>query len=140
MFLASYVAADFGECRETVERVGDGGVDEWHRQWSALADWLVELGDDSAGRGHRVSARDAYLRATNYYRTAYAPLFGSPVDPRLKAAFDRAEDTFDAVGAERKILIGFAEAEGAGGHCEGTARHLFHQRCYDWLDEALGNG
>jgi hypothetical protein len=30
-----------------------------------------------------------------------------------------------------------ADAEGAAGHCEGGARRLFHQRCYDWLDEAL---
>ena len=94
MFLASYGAADFGECWQTVQRVGDGGVDEWYREWTATADWLVEQGDDSAGRGHPVSAREAYLRATNYYRTAYSPLFGSPVDPRVKATFDREEDVF----------------------------------------------
>jgi pimeloyl-ACP methyl ester carboxylesterase len=48
-----------------------------------------------------------------------------------------AQKLFDAVGAEHKVLIRFTESEGAGGHCEATARHLFHQRCYDWLDEAL---
>jgi pimeloyl-ACP methyl ester carboxylesterase len=94
LFLAGYGAADFGECWQTVQRVGDGGVDEWHREWRATADWLVEQGDESAARGHRVSAREAYLRATNYYRTAYSPLFGSPVDPRLKAAFEREEEVF----------------------------------------------
>ena len=94
MFLGSYGAADFGECRQAVQRVSGGGVDDWHREWTRTADWLVEQGDDSAGRGHPVSAREAYLRATNYYRTAYTPLFGAPVDPRLKAAFDREEETF----------------------------------------------
>jgi alpha-beta hydrolase superfamily lysophospholipase len=49
-----------------------------------------------------------------------------------------AAKLFDAVAADRKALIRFTEAEGAGGHCEGTARRLFHQRCYDWLDETLG--
>jgi pimeloyl-ACP methyl ester carboxylesterase len=51
-----------------------------------------------------------------------------------------AQKLFDAVGTERKALIRFTTAEGAGGHCEGMARHLFHQRCYDWLDETLGDG
>jgi pimeloyl-ACP methyl ester carboxylesterase len=43
----------------------------------------------------------------------------------------------DAIGSERKTLIRFTAAEGAGGHCEGTARRLYHQRVYDWLDETL---
>jgi pimeloyl-ACP methyl ester carboxylesterase len=138
MFLASYGAADFGECRQTVERVGDGGVDEWHRQWAATADWLVELGDESVGRGHRVSAREAYLRATNYYRTAYAPLFGSPVDPRLKAAFDRAEDAFakavplwdmpvelvEIPYEEGMTLPGVFVGTGDGGQRRGTIVHV----------------
>jgi pimeloyl-ACP methyl ester carboxylesterase len=44
---------------------------------------------------------------------------------------------FDALTVERKTLIEFTSAEGAGGHCEATARRLFHQRVYDWLDETL---
>jgi alpha-beta hydrolase superfamily lysophospholipase len=94
LFLTSYGGADFGECLQAVQRVGGGGADDWYREWTAMADWLVELADASAARGHRVSAREAYLRATNYYRTAYGPLFGSPVDDRLKAAFDREMAAF----------------------------------------------
>ena len=45
---------------------------------------------------------------------------------------------FDALTVERKVLLKFTAAEGAGGHCEATARRLFHQRMYDWLDETLG--
>jgi pimeloyl-ACP methyl ester carboxylesterase len=33
-----------------------------------------------------------------------------------------------------RTLVRFTTAEGAGGHCEETARSLFHQRAYDWLD------
>jgi hypothetical protein len=36
-----------------------------------------------------------------------------------------------------KALVRFTAAEGAGGHCEETARSLFHQRAYDWLDDVL---
>ena len=31
----------------------------------------------------------------------------------------------------------FTDAEGSGGHCEGMARTLYHQRVFDWLDETL---
>lgn len=44
---------------------------------------------------------------------------------------------FEAVGAERKELVRFTAAEGAGGHCEGLARTLYHQRVFDWLGETL---
>lgn len=36
-----------------------------------------------------------------------------------------------------KRLVHFTAAEGAGGHCEGAARVLYHQRVFDWLDEVL---
>jgi pimeloyl-ACP methyl ester carboxylesterase len=48
-----------------------------------------------------------------------------------------APTLFDALTVERKALVAFTNAEGAGGHCEATARRLFHQRVYDWLDETL---
>ena len=92
MFQATYGGADFGECQQVIERVGDGGVDAWHREWTATADRLFEGAEESAAGGHRVSARDAYLRASTYYRAAYEPLFGAPVDERLRAAFDRESE------------------------------------------------
>jgi pimeloyl-ACP methyl ester carboxylesterase len=42
----------------------------------------------------------------------------------------------DAIGP-RATVARFTAAEGAGGHCEGTARTLFEQRALDWLDETL---
>lgn len=94
LFLATYGGADFGECAQAVERVGDGGVDAWHREWSATAEDLVQMGDASAAAGHPVSAREAYLRACTYYRTSYMPLFGAPTDERLQATFAREVESF----------------------------------------------
>ena len=48
-----------------------------------------------------------------------------------------ARKLLDALTVSRKTLVSFTAAEGAGGHCEATARRLFHQRIYDWLDETL---
>jgi pimeloyl-ACP methyl ester carboxylesterase len=36
-----------------------------------------------------------------------------------------------------KALVRFTAAEGAGGHCETTARSLYQQRNVDWLDDVL---
>lgn len=99
LFYATYGGADFGECREAVRRVGDDGTDAWLREWSALAARLDTAAAHSAKGGHTVSAREAWLRATTYYRVAYAPLFGTPVDPRLSAAFENETRCFARAAA-----------------------------------------
>ncbi len=48
-----------------------------------------------------------------------------------------AATLYDALTVERKTLIKFASAEGAGQHCEANGRRLYHQRIYDWLDDTL---
>ena len=49
----------------------------------------------------------------------------------------RAPWLLEAISADRKTLMHFSAAEGAGGHCEGFARLLYRQRAFDWLDETL---
>jgi pimeloyl-ACP methyl ester carboxylesterase len=46
-----------------------------------------------------VSARDAYLRASTYYRISFLPLFNPRVDARLVAAFDRESRCFSNFAA-----------------------------------------
>ena len=94
LLLSSYGGADFGECAETARRVAGGGVDLRHREWRATADALVSDADESAAAGHRVSAREAYLRACTHYRTSYMPLFGTPADEPLRDAFARETAAF----------------------------------------------
>jgi hypothetical protein len=78
--------ADFGECVTPVGRVPEGDLDTWHREWVATGDRIAAIGDASAEAGHRVSAREAYYRACNYYRVSYLP--------RLVAAFEAETATF----------------------------------------------
>jgi len=89
LYTASYGGADFGEVLTTMARIGDGDADAWHREWSATAERVAGWAAESAAGGHHVSARDAALRAAAYHRTAYQPLYGAPVDPRLTASFER---------------------------------------------------
>jgi hypothetical protein len=94
LVLAIDRGADFGECVTTVGRVPEGDLDAWHREWVATGDRIAAIGDASAEAGHRVSAREAYYRACNYYRVSYLPLYGAPTDPRLVAAFEAETATF----------------------------------------------
>ncbi len=97
LFLTTYGGADFGECLTAMARVGDDGdATAWHREWTATADRLAEAAAVSEAAGHDVSAREAYLRAAVYYRTSYLPLYGTPVDQRLREAFDRQSAALEA--------------------------------------------
>jgi predicted alpha/beta-fold hydrolase len=67
---ACYGGADLGEVIATARLVRDGDDDSWLRSWRATAERVHGIADSSLSAGHRVSARQAYLRASNYYRTA----------------------------------------------------------------------
>ena len=60
-------AADTGETLATIDRITDGDNSSWAREWEATADRVAAIGDDCLRRGHRVSARNALLRAATYY-------------------------------------------------------------------------
>jgi pimeloyl-ACP methyl ester carboxylesterase len=88
-----------GEISATTSLIEEGDRDGWYRQWTATAERVAGYADESAHAGHTISASDAYLRASSYYRAAYLPLYGSPVDPRLVEAFDKETDTFQKAAA-----------------------------------------
>ena len=91
--------AEVGEVLRTAERIVEGDFESWHREWLATARRVEAIGDSCAARGHTVSAREAWLRASNYYRAAEFYLHGDSEDPRILdlsrrsvACFDRALD------------------------------------------------
>lgn len=66
----AYGGADFGEVLTTVQRITEGDYGSWHDEWLVTADLTAAEAERALARGHRVSARDAFLRASNYYRCA----------------------------------------------------------------------
>ena len=96
---AIHGGADFGECITTMQRVAPGDTEAWTREWTATADRVSAIGDACHSRGHGVSARAAWLRASNYYRAACCFLYGQPVSPQLAAAFDREANAFAKAAA-----------------------------------------
>jgi pimeloyl-ACP methyl ester carboxylesterase len=102
---ALYGGADIGECVTTIDRIGDGSAADWHREWIATADRIAESARKSEERGHLVSAREAYFRASTYYHVSCFPLFGFPVDHRLTRAFAAEVSSFHHAAALSKPVI-----------------------------------
>ncbi|MGB8935207.1 MAG: hypothetical protein WCC17_08885 [Candidatus Nitrosopolaris sp.] len=52
-------------------------------------------GDECLSLGHKVSAREAYLRASSYYRTAEFFLHENPEDPRIVKTWQDGVSSFN---------------------------------------------
>jgi pimeloyl-ACP methyl ester carboxylesterase len=102
---ALYGGADIGECVTTMDRIGDGSAEDWYREWTATADRLAAAARTSEERGHTVSAREAYFRAATYYHVSYFPLYGFPVDPRLRQAFEAEVSCFERAASLSEPVI-----------------------------------
>jgi pimeloyl-ACP methyl ester carboxylesterase len=94
MGYAPYGGADAGECLAVAERIDKVDAVVWHREWSALASRLFDEAAASEAAGERVSARAAFLRASNYFRTSGLFFLGNPVDPRLSESHRREVESF----------------------------------------------
>ncbi|MGI5450640.1 alpha/beta hydrolase family protein [Streptomyces sp. CA-243310] len=101
----AYGGADFGEVVSTGERITEGDYDSWYVEWMATADRVSGEAEKALAAGHRVSARDGFLRASNYYRSAEFFLHGHPCDPRHDGAYDRSVACFKAAAALFTPLI-----------------------------------
>jgi dienelactone hydrolase len=94
---ACYGGADLGEVIVTAQGIGDGDERAWCREWKATAERVHTLAEKSLAARHRVSAREALLRASNYYRTAEFYLREHPAtDPEAKLLSTRSRETFAA--------------------------------------------
>jgi pimeloyl-ACP methyl ester carboxylesterase len=97
--LAAVGGAQPGEIATTCALISDGDDSSWYDAWYGTAERVAATARESAASGHRTSARDAFLRASEYYMLAFHPLFGSPVDPRLADAFAKQRASFEAAVA-----------------------------------------
>lgn len=95
----TYGGADFGEVVSTVQRIIPGDYDSWHDAWRATADRVAGEARSSLRGGHRISARDGLLRASNYYRCAEFFLHAKADDPRIGPAYDASVQCFHQAAA-----------------------------------------
>lgn len=85
------------ECFQAAARMIPGDLESWYAEWTRVADRNRERGDDAAAAGHLFTARAAWLRATDYYRSAEFWLAAD--DPRRLETFGRCEEVFAKAGA-----------------------------------------
>lgn len=93
------LGAQIGEAWTIAAQIQPGDTTAWYNEWSAYANRLYELAIKCEARGNRISARNALLRASNYYRTSYIFMFALPVDPRVVSAYDKQTDSFQKAAA-----------------------------------------
>jgi len=93
---ADYGGASFGEVIAIAKQIKSGDYDSWYDANSAFADRLADEADRQLARGHTISARDNYLRASSYYRSADFFLHAHADDPRVKHAFERRTACYHA--------------------------------------------
>ena len=93
--------ADLGESLETARRIAaheDRGlhpvIAEWHDEWNATAERVHAIGVEAEQRGHPVSAGEAYLRSSEYYRAAEFFLPDDPANPEIVHLWDAMHADF----------------------------------------------
>ena len=76
--MAAYGGAAVGECLAAAAQIRDTGAQGWTDVFAELAERQRADAQQCAAAGHRVSARDRYLHASNSYRAAeYFSPFGT---------------------------------------------------------------
>ena len=84
--------ADIGDCLSVVDEIKEKDIETWINAWEKLGTRVEQEGDLSLKRGHNISARSAYLRASNYYRAAeYAAV---PTHPKFHDLWRRSRESF----------------------------------------------
>lgn len=91
---AEYGGALFGEVLAAASRITPGDYDSWYDAYNGFADRVAKEAADQLSRGHRISARDSFLRAATYYQASEFFLHGTPKDPRIARAYKLSTESY----------------------------------------------
>jgi pimeloyl-ACP methyl ester carboxylesterase len=101
---AAYGGAELGEVLVTCRQIPEGDEQAWSARWAETAARVEQIGRRALAAGHRVSAREALLRASNYYRTADFYRREDPANDAESARLAAAsQQTFAAAAALLEI-------------------------------------
>jgi pimeloyl-ACP methyl ester carboxylesterase len=90
---SGYQGAEIGECLATAAKIKEGDFDGWYEEWQNTAKRIEKIGIDCLNKKHKISAREAFLRSHNYYRTAEFFLEGT--DSRRNGNFEKSVEIFE---------------------------------------------
>ena len=116
--LAATGGADLGEFLAAAQKIADDDDESWFAAWKTTALRVEGSAREFLRDGHVASAREAFLRATNYYRAAEVFLPAS--DPRHVEVWQRGTDTFAEVARLSNGLVEPVEIPFEGTTVPGT--------------------
>jgi dipeptidyl aminopeptidase/acylaminoacyl peptidase len=85
---------DVNEILYTAAGIEPGDGDSWYEAWYGLGERVYAIGLDCLEKGRPVSAREAFLRASMYFRSADFYLHGDPDDPRIVESWRKSRESF----------------------------------------------
>ena len=88
-----YKGADIGECLSTAYRIRVSDFERWYKEWTKTAKRIHRLSERCMSEGHLKSVNEAYMRASNYYRTA-GFLLVEHDDPRFHTSIENSKEYF----------------------------------------------
>jgi hypothetical protein len=91
--------ADVGECLAIAGRIKNGDADSWVKEWIDAAGRAREIASQAEDGGHRLSARDAWLRASNYFSIALNQIAGSKRGDQFEQVWEQHRDCWDRAAA-----------------------------------------
>jgi dienelactone hydrolase len=84
------------ECFQAASRMVPGDEESWHQEWLRVAERNHSRGDEAEAAGHFQTAKNCWMRAVDYYRSAEFWLAGD--DPRRLQVFDKLEECSQKAG------------------------------------------
>jgi ketosteroid isomerase-like protein/pimeloyl-ACP methyl ester carboxylesterase len=103
----AFKGSEIGECYSAAAQIREGDVQSWREAWSTLAEKVEALARSAEAKGHRVSARQSYLRAVTYYRNVLWGFRAS--DPGYRATLEKSRVLFKRFAALSEPPIEFVE-------------------------------
>ena len=96
---APFGVAEPGEVFTALEQIRDKDDVQWFDAFDTLAGRIEAIADQALADGHKVSAREAYLRASSYYAAAVDGLVSKPDSPLLLPTFRKHRECWDKFAA-----------------------------------------
>lgn len=87
---------EIGEAFYVAGNIKDGNPKSWQEEWEKMAQKVEARAEKSLAAGHRVSAREAFLKASNYYRAALISML--PDNPKFKGIAEKLRSCFKKAG------------------------------------------
>jgi dienelactone hydrolase len=78
---------------EVAHRMKPFDLESWITEWTRVAQRNEQLAEKFAGDGHKITANEYYLRASNFYREACWPQPEN--EPRMLPTYKKMRETFD---------------------------------------------